>query len=148
MQVKAYNERKCLAVSLTDAKTAIEELNRVSSALVLVVIVIVWLLLMEITTTRVLVFIFSQMLLVVFMFGNTIKTLFEAMIFVFIVHPFDVGDRCVVDGVMVNSSASFAFVHLLFHPVNLMYSDLILENPADGSRRDEHFDHDLSESRQ
>nr|WGO49544.1 mechanosensitive ion channel protein A016040 [Torenia fournieri] len=99
--VKAYNERKYLAVSLSDAKTAIEELNRIASGLVLVVIVIVWLLLMEITTTRVLVFISSQFLLVVFMFGNTVKTVFEAIIFVFVVHPFDVGDRCVIDGVQM-----------------------------------------------
>nr|WGO49551.1 mechanosensitive ion channel protein B071963 [Torenia fournieri] len=99
--VKAYNERKFLAVSLTDAKTAIEELNRLASGLVLVVIAIVWLLIMEITTTEVLVFISSQVLLVVFMFGNTARTVFEAIIFVFIVHPFDVGDRCVVDGVQM-----------------------------------------------
>ncbi|KAK6147654.1 hypothetical protein DH2020_018566 [Rehmannia glutinosa] len=99
--VKAYNERKCLAVSLNDAKTAIEELNKIASGLVLLVIVILWLLLMEITTTRVLVFISSQLLLVVFMFGNTAKTVFEAIIFVFLVHPFDVGDRCVIDGVQL-----------------------------------------------
>lgn len=41
------------------------------------------------------------MLLVVFMFGNTAKMVFEAMIFVFVMHPFDVGDRCVVDGVQM-----------------------------------------------
>ncbi|PPR81386.1 hypothetical protein GOBAR_AA39327 [Gossypium barbadense] len=34
-----------------------------------------------------------------FMFGNTCKTIFEAIVFVFVMHPFDVGDRCVVDGV-------------------------------------------------
>ncbi|XP_022869579.1 mechanosensitive ion channel protein 10-like isoform X2 [Olea europaea var. sylvestris] len=99
--VKAYNERKCLAVSLRDAKTAIEELNKIASGFILIVIIIVWILLMEITTTRVLVFISSQMLLVVFMFGNTAKTVFEAIIFVFVVHPFDVGDRCVIDGIQM-----------------------------------------------
>lgn len=101
--MKAYNERKCLAVSLRDAKTAIEELNKIASGFILIVIIIVWILLMEITTTRVLVFISSQMLLVVFMFGNTAKTVFEAIIFVFVVHPFDVGDRCVIDGIQVTS---------------------------------------------
>lgn len=101
MQVKAYNERKCLAVSLKDAKTAIEELNKIASAFILIVIVVVWILLMEIASTSVLVFIASQLLLVVFMFGNTAKTVFEDLIFVFVVHPFDVGDRCVIDGVQV-----------------------------------------------
>ncbi|KAK4415737.1 Mechanosensitive ion channel protein 10 [Sesamum alatum] len=80
--VKAYNERKCLAVSLNDAKTAIEELNKLASG-----------------------FFWSSFhhnfLLVVFMFGNTAKMIFEAIIFVFVVHPFDVGDRCVIDGVQM-----------------------------------------------
>ncbi|KAK4401250.1 Mechanosensitive ion channel protein 10 [Sesamum angolense] len=54
-----------------------------------------------IATTKVLVFLSSQLVLAVFMFGNTCKTIFEAIIFVFVMHPFDVGDRCVVDGVQV-----------------------------------------------
>ncbi|KAL8498889.1 hypothetical protein ACS0TY_022017 [Phlomoides rotata] len=36
--------------------------------------------------------------LVSVLFGNTCKTIFEAIIFVFVMHPFDVGDRCVIDG--------------------------------------------------
>ncbi|XP_050382244.1 mechanosensitive ion channel protein 10-like [Argentina anserina] len=99
--VNVYNERKALAHSLTDTKTAIEELNRLGSAVVLIVILVVWLLLMGFLTTNILVFISSQLLLVVFVFGNTAKTVFEAIIFVFVMHPFDVGDRCVVDGVQL-----------------------------------------------
>ncbi|XP_073052401.1 mechanosensitive ion channel protein 10-like [Primulina eburnea] len=99
--VSVYKERKYLILSLNDAKTAIKQLNKIASGLILLVIVIVWLLLMEITTTKVLVFISSQILLLVFMFGNTVKTVFEAIIFVFVVHPFDIGDRCVVDGVQL-----------------------------------------------
>ncbi|XP_059634775.1 mechanosensitive ion channel protein 10-like isoform X2 [Cornus florida] len=99
--VSVYNERKSLAHSLSDTKTAIEELNKVFSGIVLVVIIIVWYLLMGFATTQVLVFISSQLLLVVFVFGNAAKTLFEAIIFVFVMHPFDVGDRCVIDGVQM-----------------------------------------------
>ncbi|KAI5320125.1 hypothetical protein L3X38_039833 [Prunus dulcis] len=99
--VNVYLERKSLAHSLNDTKTAIEELNRLASGLLLLVILIVWLLLMGFLTTNVLVFISSQLLLVVFVFGNTAKTVFEAIIFVFVMHPFDVGDRCVVDGVQM-----------------------------------------------
>ncbi|KAM0042368.1 putative mechanosensitive ion channel MscS, LSM domain superfamily [Helianthus debilis subsp. tardiflorus] len=35
------------------------------------------------------------------MFGNACKTTFEAIIFLFIVHPFDVGDRCEINGVQM-----------------------------------------------
>ncbi|RVW44024.1 Mechanosensitive ion channel protein 10 [Vitis vinifera] len=99
--VKVYSERKSLALSLNDAKTAIEELNKITSGVTLIVIIIVWLLLMGLVTTKVLILISSQLLLAAFMFGNTCKTVFEAMIFVFVMHPFDVGDRCVIDGVQM-----------------------------------------------
>ncbi|CAK9177102.1 unnamed protein product [Ilex paraguariensis] len=99
--VKAYNERKYLAHSLNDAKTAIEDLNKIASGIVFILIIFVWLLLMGIATTNVLIFISSQLLLWVFMFGNTLKTVFEAIVFVFVMHPFDVGDRCVIDGVQM-----------------------------------------------
>ncbi|XP_056166698.1 mechanosensitive ion channel protein 10-like [Syzygium oleosum] len=99
--VNVYLERKSLALSLNDTKTAIDELNNLASAVLLIVIIIIWLLLMGFMTTKVLVFISSQLLLVVFMFGNTAKTVFEAIIFVFVMHPFDVGDRCVIDGVQM-----------------------------------------------
>ncbi|KAI6679712.1 hypothetical protein NL676_033593 [Syzygium grande] len=99
--VNVYLERKSLALSLNDTKTAIDELNNLASAVLIIVIIIIWLLLMGFMTTKVLVFISSQLLLVVFMFGNTAKTVFEAIIFVFVMHPFDVGDRCVIDGVQM-----------------------------------------------
>lgn len=99
--VKVYLERRSLVHSLNDAKTAVDELNNLASAIVLVLSIIVWLLVMGLLTTQVLVFISSQLLLVVFVFGNTAKTVFEAIIFVFVMHPFDVGDRCVIDGVQM-----------------------------------------------
>jgi small-conductance mechanosensitive channel len=99
--VNVYLERKSLAHSLNDTKTAVEELNKLSSVIVFIVSLIVGLLMMGFLTTQILVFISSQLLLVVFMFGNSAKTAFEAIIFVFVMHPFDVGDRCVVDGVQV-----------------------------------------------
>lgn len=102
MQVNVYLERKSLAHSLNDTKTAIDELNKLISVVVIVVIIIVWLLMMGFLTTQILVFISSQLLLSAFMFGNTAKMVFEAIIFVFVMHPFDVGDRCVIDGVQVN----------------------------------------------
>ncbi|KAL6496558.1 hypothetical protein OROGR_029816 [Orobanche gracilis] len=82
--VKAYNQRKCLAMSLKDAKTAIEELNKIASGIILIVIIIVWLLLMEITTTTVLVFISSQLLLAVIylatLFDRYLKPLFSYLL--------------------------------------------------------------------
>ncbi|KAL0447358.1 UNVERIFIED_CONTAM: Mechanosensitive ion channel protein 10 [Sesamum latifolium] len=99
--VKVYKGRKALAHALNDTKTAVKQLNKLVTVILIVIIIVVWLLLTGIATTKVLVFLSSQLVLAVFMFGNTCKTIFEAIIFVFVMHPFDVGDRCVVDGVQV-----------------------------------------------
>lgn len=67
-----------------------------------VIITVVSLLVMGLATTKVIFVVTSQLLLVGFMFQNMCKTMFESIIFVFVMHPFDVGDRCVVDGVQVD----------------------------------------------
>lgn len=100
-QVKAYLDRKSLAHSLNDTKTAVMQLHNLIRVLVIIIIIIITLLLMGIATTKILLVISSQLLVVVFIFGNACKTVFEALIFVFIMHPFDVGDRCVIDGIQV-----------------------------------------------
>lgn len=99
--VKAYLDRKSLAHSLNDTKTAVIQLHNLMRVLVIIIIIIITLLLMGIATTKILVVISSQLLVVVFIFGNACKTVFEALIFVFIMHPFDVGDRCVIDGIQM-----------------------------------------------
>ncbi|XP_057432429.1 mechanosensitive ion channel protein 10-like [Lotus japonicus] len=99
--LKVYQERRALAHALSDTKTAVKQLNKLISGLLVVVTLVVWLLLMEIATTKLLLFLSSQLLLAGFMFSNTCKNIFEAIIFVFVMHPFDVGDRCVVDGVQM-----------------------------------------------
>lgn len=101
MQIKVYNGRKALAHALNDTKTAVKQLNKLVTGILFIVTIVVWLLLMEIATTKVLLVLSSQLVVAAFMFGNTCKTIFEAIVFVFVMHPFDVGDRCVVDGVPV-----------------------------------------------
>lgn len=108
--MKAYKDRKALAHALNDTKTAVKQLNKVVTGVVIVVVLVVWLLLMEIATTKLLVLLSSQLLVAAFMFGNTCKTIFEAIIFVFVMHPFDVGDRCVVDGVQVTLTDDVSYL--------------------------------------
>ncbi|XP_027338360.1 mechanosensitive ion channel protein 10-like [Abrus precatorius] len=126
--VKVYLERRSLVHSLNDTKTAVDELNKLASVIVLLVIVIVWLLIMGFLTTQVLVFISSQLLLVVFIFGNTAKTVFEAIIFVFVMHPYDVGDRCVIDGVqmIVEEMNILSTVFLRYDNEKIFYPNSVL----------------------
>ncbi|KAL9250639.1 Mechanosensitive ion channel protein 10-like protein [Drosera capensis] len=126
--VNAYLERKFLAHSLNDTKTAVEELNKIASGIVLAVNIIVWNLMMGFLTTKILLFISSQLLLVVFVFGNTAKTVFEALIFVFIMHPFDVGDRCVIDGVqmVVDEMNILTTIFLKYDNEKIIYPNSVL----------------------
>ncbi|KAF2286156.1 hypothetical protein GH714_011169 [Hevea brasiliensis] len=99
--VNAFRERRALALTLNDTKTAVNKLHRMVNVLVAIIIAVIWLLILGIATSKLLVFISSQLVLVAFIFGNTCKTVFEAIIFLFVIHPFDVGDRCDIDGVQI-----------------------------------------------
>jgi len=100
-QVKIYKDRQALQHALNDNKTAVQQFNQLLTGILIVLIIILWLLLTEIATTKIVLFFSSQLVVAAFIFGNTCKTIFEAIIFVFVMHPFDVGDRCTIDGSMV-----------------------------------------------
>lgn len=96
-----FRDRRALALSLNDTKTAVQKLNQMFTVAVGIIIIVIWLLILKIATSHFFTFLSSQLVLVAFVFGNTCKTTFEAIIFLFVVHPFDVGDRCKIDGVQV-----------------------------------------------
>ncbi|XP_074281855.1 mechanosensitive ion channel protein 10-like [Silene latifolia] len=99
--VRVYKDRQALKHALNDNKTAVDELNKIAIGILIVIMIILWLLLTEVATTKMLLFFSSQLVVAAFIFGNTCKTIFEAIIFVFVMHPFDVSDRCVIDGTML-----------------------------------------------
>ena len=90
-----------MAFSLNDTKTAVNKLHQMLNIFVGIIIVIVWLLILKVASVQFFVFLSSQLVLVAFVFGNTCKATFEGIIFLFVMHPFDIGDRCEVDGVQV-----------------------------------------------
>ncbi|RVW96672.1 Mechanosensitive ion channel protein 6 [Vitis vinifera] len=97
--VNAFRERRALALTLNDTKTAVNKLHQMVNVVVFIIVLIISLLILGIATKQFMTYLSSQLLLVVFIFGNTCKNIFEAIIFVFVMHPFDVGDRCEIDGV-------------------------------------------------
>ncbi|KAH0657988.1 hypothetical protein KY289_026736 [Solanum tuberosum] len=99
--VKVFQGRKALSHALNDTKTAVRQLNKIVTGILIVIIIIIWLLLVGIATTKVILFLSSQLVVASFLFGNTCKCIFEGIVFVFVMHPFDVGDRCVVDGIQM-----------------------------------------------
>ncbi|XWS57968.1 hypothetical protein CRYUN_Cryun09bG0218800 [Craigia yunnanensis] len=136
--VQAYVESKALVHSLNDTKTAVQQLHRLASAVVIVIIIVVSLLVMGVATTKVVFVVTSQLLLVGFMFQNTCKTIFESIIFVFAMHPFDVGDRCVIDGVqmIVEEMNILTTVFLRYDMEKIYYpNSVLLTKPISNFRR-------------
>ncbi|XP_060207772.1 mechanosensitive ion channel protein 10-like [Lycium barbarum] len=126
--VRAYYERKYLAHSLNDTKTAVQQLHKLASGIVSFIIVVISLLVMGLLSTQILALLLSQLVLLGFAFQNTCKTIFESIIFVFVVHPFDIGDRCVIDGVqlIVEEMNILTTVFLRYDNEKIYYPNAVL----------------------
>ncbi|CAH2051509.1 unnamed protein product [Thlaspi arvense] len=126
--VNAFRERRALALTLNDTKTAVNKLHQMINIVTAIVIVVIWLVLLEIASSKVLLFVSSQVVLLAFIFGNTVKTVFESIIFLFIVHPYDVGDRCEIDNVqlVVEEMNILTTVFLRYDNLKIMYPNSLL----------------------
>ncbi|GAB4842469.1 hypothetical protein Ancab_012442 [Ancistrocladus abbreviatus] len=95
--VRAHKNCLALGYTLIDAQEVVNSLNIVMILVVIVVVISSWLLLTEIATTKLLILITSPLLAATYVFSDTCKMFFEGVIFAFVRHPFDVGDRCLID---------------------------------------------------
>lgn len=101
-QVNALREPRALVLSLDDTKTVVDKPRHMVNTLVGIPIAIILLKILRIATTKFLLTT-SQLLLMGFIFGNSCNTL-ESIIFLFVMHPFDMGDHCEVYGVEEQST--------------------------------------------
>ena len=124
-QVNAFRERRALSLTLNDTKTAVIKLHKIVNVLVGIIIILIATTSLNIITTKSLVFLSSQIVVVAFVFGNTCKNVFECIIFLFVIHPFDVGDRCEIDGIQVwkplISSTVLPFVCLTYYFISNLF---------------------------
>lgn len=133
--IRAYYERKYLAHSLNDTKTAVQQLHKLASAVVSVIILVVSLLVMGLASTKVIAVIMTQLLLLGFTFQNMCKNVFESIVFVFVMHPFDIGDRCVINGVQVRM---ILFLISIFFPIyfNILFIKFGIESRTQNIARE------------
>ncbi|VVB17125.1 unnamed protein product [Arabis nemorensis] len=99
--VQVYTSRKALGHSLNDTKTAVKQVDKLITGILTVATLIIWLVLLDIASSKLLLALSTQFVGLAFMIGSTCKNIFESFVFVFVMHPYDVGDRCVVDGVLL-----------------------------------------------
>ncbi|KAL5559514.1 hypothetical protein UlMin_035725, partial [Ulmus minor] len=133
--VKVYNARKSVAYALNDTKKAIKQLNILLTGFIVIGTFVIWLMLVDLATTKVFVFLSSQFVVAAIMVKNTCETTFEAIVFVFVMHPFDVGDLCVVDGttMLVEEMNILTTVFLKLNNEKVYYPNAVLSKKLIGN---------------
>ncbi|KAH9622438.1 hypothetical protein KSS87_007771 [Heliosperma pusillum] len=136
-KVKTFMERahsRCMFLTntLISENEVVKCLNRVISGVIIAVTCLMWLLLTGLATTKVLVLVASPLLAATFIFGDTAKNLFQGLIFVYVVHPFDVGDLCLIDEKLLEVSrigvwsTIFANVRTVGEQQQIIYPNSVL----------------------
>ncbi|KAJ5081148.1 hypothetical protein N7456_013386 [Penicillium angulare] len=91
-------ERKSITASLKDLDSVVSKLDNVFMFFVIIVVVIVLLSLISTSTAGVLTTAGSSILALSWLFSATAQEFLQSVIFVFVKHPFDVGDRVTIYG--------------------------------------------------
>ncbi|KAJ6739299.1 MECHANOSENSITIVE ION CHANNEL PROTEIN [Salix koriyanagi] len=131
--VNAFRERRALALTLNDTKTAVNKLHQMINVIFGIVIVVISLVILGIAKINFFMLLGSQFLVVSFIFGNTAKTLFESIIFLFVIHPFDVGDRWEIDGLIVEEMNILTNLFLRAHDYQkVLYPNSVLATKSVG----------------
>lgn len=96
--VEIYERRRDLTRSLASTNSVLATLESITLSALYVVLVFVVLGIFDQNILEMWFTVSSMFLAFVFMFGNSIRQLFESVIFIFIIHPFDVGDAVLIKG--------------------------------------------------
>ncbi|CAE6495620.1 unnamed protein product, partial [Rhizoctonia solani] len=95
---RIYRERKALTASLKDMSAVVAKLDGVLLSLALILILFICLLIFNRSNTLASLVPMATIILgFSFIFGNSAKTLFESLIFIFSTHVYDVGDLVMID---------------------------------------------------
>eukprot|EP00188_Purpureofilum_apyrenoidigerum_P005113 Plantae.Rhodophyta-Purpureofilum_apyrenoidigerum.ctg6358.p1 GENE.Plantae.Rhodophyta-Purpureofilum_apyrenoidigerum.ctg6358~~Plantae.Rhodophyta-Purpureofilum_apyrenoidigerum.ctg6358.p1 ORF type:complete len:663 (+),score=138.37 Plantae.Rhodophyta-Purpureofilum_apyrenoidigerum.ctg6358:313-2301(+) len=96
--IEIYQQRHALALTLDDALTIVSKLGRIVFAIILVIGTIIVLAIFQVNLQSLWITSSAVILGLSFIFGNTVRELFDAVVYVFVAHPFDVMDDVIVDG--------------------------------------------------
>ncbi|KAK3835744.1 MAG: Mechanosensitive ion channel-domain-containing protein [Linnemannia gamsii] len=93
-----YKERKDLHTALRDLSQAVGKLDMIFLSVAFVIWLIIILSIFVASVVQNMLSIGSFLVALRFVFGNSLRTLFENIVFLFITHPYDSGDLCDIDG--------------------------------------------------
>lgn len=96
--VQVFRRRKQLTAALSDTGSIVGTLHCILVVVLQTIFIFLYLLIWHVDVARVWVTFSSIILAFTFIFGNSIRTAYENMMFLFVVHPFDVGDILLIEG--------------------------------------------------
>eukprot|EP00884_Botryococcus_braunii_P003244 jgi/Botrbrau1/12920/Bobra.92_1s0001.2 len=91
-----YTARTHLAATLNDTRTIVGKLERLLGVCIHILFTFFYMIIWNVNLSQIWLTISSLLLSFVFVFGNSIRTIYESALFLFVVHPFDVGDQVLV----------------------------------------------------
>jgi small-conductance mechanosensitive channel len=97
--LETYNNRQHLEKSMRSSSQAIGKLDSIFKTIAGIIILFISSSVWKIDTTKFLTSLISIWAGLIFAFGGVLKNMVEACIFLFITHPYDVGDRVEIDGI-------------------------------------------------
>ncbi|KAG2345149.1 hypothetical protein BDR05DRAFT_909272 [Suillus weaverae] len=95
--LRVYKERRFLSRSMRDVNAALKTLDQILLLFALVILFFISLSIFGVNVTQSLTSVYSLGLAASFIFKNSASNVFDAIMFLFVTHPFDTGDRCFID---------------------------------------------------
>ncbi|KAF7725863.1 hypothetical protein EC973_009195 [Apophysomyces ossiformis] len=95
--VMIYRERKALAQSMRDTSQALGKIDMILLIITVIAVVFISLAVFHVNIWLSLVPLGSFLLALTFVFGSSAETAFRSILFLFVTHPYDVGDYVIID---------------------------------------------------
>ncbi|KAI0091770.1 Mechanosensitive ion channel-domain-containing protein [Irpex rosettiformis] len=95
--MKVYKERRSLSRSMRDVSVALKSLDQILLFFALVILFFISLSVFNVNVGDSLTSMYSLGIGLSFIFKNAASNCFDAIMFLFVTHPFDTGDRCFID---------------------------------------------------
>ncbi|KAG8963319.1 hypothetical protein FRC03_003149 [Tulasnella sp. 419] len=95
--VKVYKERRFLARSLRDVSAAVTTLDRIMLVAAMIILFFISLSVFGVSIGSSLSSIYTVFIAASFIFKSAASNAFDSIMFLFVTHPFDTGDRCFID---------------------------------------------------
>ncbi|KIK99690.1 hypothetical protein PAXRUDRAFT_465190 [Paxillus rubicundulus Ve08.2h10] len=124
--LRVYKERRFLSRSMRDVGAALKTLNQILLLFALVVLFFISLSVFGVNVTQSLTSVYSLGIAASFVFRSAASNMFDAIMFLFVTHPFDTGDRCFIDtddNLIVKKMGLFATVFTRSDGTETYYSN-------------------------